>query len=89
MAKQPWAEDVEKKVPKCWYEPLTDPEKAKLGLRFTLSHPVTAALPPGNEDLFSMALGLATGFKPLSQVEVEDIKEIGMARSDIFKYLMS
>jgi predicted aldo/keto reductase-like oxidoreductase len=89
MAKQPWAENAENKVPKCWYEPLTDPEEAKLGLRFTLSHPVTAALPPGNEDLFSMALGLATGFKPLSQVEVEDIKEKGMAGSPIFKYPMA
>ena len=89
MAKQPWAEDVEKKVPKCWYEPLTDPEEAKLGLRFTLSHPVTAALPPGNEDLFSMALGLATGFKPLSKVEVGEIKEKGMAGSPIFKYPMA
>jgi predicted aldo/keto reductase-like oxidoreductase len=89
MAKQPWAKDVEKKVPKCWYEPLTDPEEAKLGLRFTLSHPVTAALPPGNEDLFSMALGLATGFKPLSKVDVEDIKEKGMAGNPIFKYPMA
>jgi predicted aldo/keto reductase-like oxidoreductase len=89
MAKQPWAEDAEKKVPKCWYEPLTDPEEAKLGLRFTLSHPVTAALPPGNEDLFSMALGLATGFKPLSNVEVEEMKQKGMAGSPIFKYPMA
>jgi predicted aldo/keto reductase-like oxidoreductase len=89
MAKQPWAKDAEKKVAKCWYEPLTDPEEAKLGLRFTLSHPVTAALPPGNEDLFSMALGLSTGFKPLNDKEVEDIKEKGMAGSPIFKYPMA
>ena len=89
MAKQPWATNAEKTVPKCWYEPLTDPEEAKIGLRFTLSHPVTAALPPGDEDLFSMALGLATNFKPLNNTEVKKIKEMGLAGSPIFKYPMS
>ncbi len=89
MAKQPWAANAEKTVPKCWYEPLTDPEEAKIGLRFTLSHPVTAALPPGDEDLFSMALGLATNFKPLNNTEVKKIKEMGLAGSPIFKYPMS
>jgi len=89
MAKQPWAEDAQNKVPKCWYEPLSDPEEAKMGLRFTLSHPVTAAIPPGDEDLFSMALGLATNFKPLSEDEVEEIKEKGLAGNPIFKYPMA
>jgi len=88
MAKQPWAEDAQNKVPKCWYEPLSDPEEAKMGLRFTLSHPVTAAIPPGNEDLFSMALGLATSFKPLNDKEIEEIKEKGLAGNPIFKYPM-
>lgn len=89
MAKQPYASDEENRLPKCWYRPLTDPEEAKMGLRFTLSHPVTAALPPGNEDLFSMALGLATGFKPLNNEEVEKIKKIGLAGEPIFKYPMA
>ena len=89
MAKGPWPANAEHKVAKCWYEPLTDPEEAKMGLRFTLSHPITAAIPPGNEDLFSMALGLATNFKPLNENEVEEIKEKGLAGTPIFKYPMS
>jgi predicted aldo/keto reductase-like oxidoreductase len=89
MAKQPWPDDVTERVSKCWYQPLTDPEEAKMGLRFTLSHPVTAAIPPGNEDLFSMALGLATNFKPLDNREVEEIKEKGLAGEPIFKYPMA
>ena len=32
---------------KCWYEPMTGPAEAARALRFTLSHPVTAAIPPG------------------------------------------
>jgi len=89
MAKQPYAEDAQNKVQKCWYEPFTDPEEAKMGLRFTLSHPVTAAIPPGNENLFSMALGLATNFKPLTEKEAEEIKEKGLAGEPIFRYPMT
>ena len=47
MAKGPWPEGATKRHAKCWYEPLDTPETAAMGLRFTLSHPVTAAIPPG------------------------------------------
>jgi len=49
MAKQQWPENHpdRKKYEKCWYQPLTDPGQIELALRFTLSQPVTAALPPG------------------------------------------
>ena len=59
-----------------------------MGLRFTLSHPITAAVPPGNEDLFSMALKLGKKFKPLSSKEVEIMKERGLAENPIFTYPM-
>lgn len=87
MAKCPYPEGADK-VPKCWYQPLTDPEEAKMGLRFTLSHPVTAAIPPGNENLFSMALGLVSEFKPLTQDEILAIKEKGKLGTPIFSYPM-
>jgi predicted aldo/keto reductase-like oxidoreductase len=89
MAKQPYAEGEQNKISKCWYEPLKDPEEAKMGLRFTLSHPITAAIPPGNENLFSMALGLATNFKPLTEKEAKEIKEKGLAGEPIFRYPMT
>jgi predicted aldo/keto reductase-like oxidoreductase len=87
MAKCPYRDDAER-VPKCWYQPLTDPEEAKMGLRFTLSHPVTAAIPPGNENLFSMALGLASEFKPLREEEILEIKKKGEVGTPIFTYPM-
>ncbi len=87
MAKRPWKEGAER-ISKCWYEPLTDPEEASMGLRFTLSHPITAALPPGDEDLFSMALGLGVKFKPLKSDEVRAMKEKGSTEVPIFKYPM-
>jgi len=87
MAKGPYPEGAEK-VEKCWYQPHTDPEDAKTGLRFTLSHPVTAAIPPGNENLFNMALGLASEFKPLKPDEIIEIKEKGMKGTPLFNYPM-
>lgn len=86
MARRPWTEHAADRIPKCWYEPLSTPEDAMMGLRFTLSHPVTAAIPPGNEDLFAMALGLARKFEPLRPEEVTAIKERGSAEQPIFRY---
>jgi predicted aldo/keto reductase-like oxidoreductase len=88
MAWRPWKEGEERNIDKTWYKPHTDKEKANQGLRFTLSHPVTAAIPPGHEKLFSMALRLATGFKPLDQKEIREIKERGMKTDPLFRYPM-
>ena len=66
MARRPWPEGAAKTHPKCWYEPLATETTAREGLRFTLSHPVTAAIPPGDENLFRMALDLAVSLEPLS-----------------------
>jgi hypothetical protein len=57
-----------------------------MGLRFTLSHPVTAAIPPGDEKLFAMALKLAAGLEPLSSDEAESIKAKGLAQAPLFRY---
>lgn len=86
MAKGPWPKDATNKIPKCWYEPLSNPEDALMGLRFTLSHPVTAAVPPGNENLFKMALQLSPKIKPLSSSEIAQIKERGLAGKPLFQY---
>ena len=86
MVKGPWPEGAEKTVPKAWYEPLMDEEEAKLGLRFTLSHPVTAAIPPGDENLFARALKLAVDFEALDADEVKAIKKKGLETNPLFSY---
>ena len=74
LARRPWPQGADRSAyPKCWYEPLSDSADAAMGLRFTLSHPVTAAIPPGDENIYRMALGLAAKFKPLTAAEVETI----------------
>jgi len=86
MARGPWPEGAEKRYAKCWYEPLDTEEDATMGLRFTLSHPVTAAIPPGDETLFAMALRIGAAFEPLSTDEVDAIKKRGLAATPLFRY---
>lgn len=86
MARGPWPEGAEKRYAKCWYEPLDTPADAAMGLRFTLSHPVTAAIPPGDETLFALAVKVAAGFAPLSAAEVDAIKKRGLAAKPLFRY---
>ena len=69
---------VEKGQPRpydrCWYEPVDDPELADLALRFTLSQPITAAVPPGDPKLFEMALKIGENFTPITESEIEHLK---------------
>jgi aryl-alcohol dehydrogenase-like predicted oxidoreductase len=67
--------ESDRKYPKCWYEPIDDREMARLALRFTLNQEVTAAVPPGDERIFDLALELASGPLPeLSAAELAGLK---------------
>jgi aryl-alcohol dehydrogenase-like predicted oxidoreductase len=55
--------------PKCWYQPAAFPDEASLGLRWTLGHPITAAIPPGDERYFRLAMDVAQSYKPLNAAE--------------------
>jgi len=85
MAYRPWPAGAPRTSAKCWYEPLADPSAARDGLRFTLSHPVTAAIPPGDETLFALALDLAATFTPLSPEEADAIKRKGLETPPLFR----
>lgn len=90
MAKGPWPKDANRsKYPKCWYEPLTGAEDIRMGLRFTLSHPVTAAITPGESELFRIALSVSDNLQPLSEEEIKSVKERGLNQNPLFKYPMS
>ncbi len=58
---------------KCWYIPVTDRPLAEKALRFTLSQDITAAIPPGDENLYQMALDLAAGFRPIKESEQKQL----------------
>ena len=79
MARQKWQDDEGRKAyPKCWYEPISEPEIASLALRWTLSQGVTAAIPPGEEQLFRMALAIAATYKGLSADELSRLEKLSV-----------
>ncbi len=87
MAKQKWPEGdpLRPQYPKCWYQPLADRNEAKLGLYFTLSQSVTAAIPPGDESLFRLALELAMDFRPVSQKEKDSLRQMAQSLNPVFE----
>jgi aryl-alcohol dehydrogenase-like predicted oxidoreductase len=87
MAKGKWPKDADRsKYPKVWYEPLTSREEILQGLRFTLSHPVTNALPPGEAALYKIALELHNEITPLKTDEVEQLKAKALGWDPLFTF---
>ena len=66
-------EGEEKFRQKCRYQPLTDRERIRLALRFTLSEDITAAIPPGDEELYRIVLEMAHDLEPMTPGEREDL----------------
>lgn len=58
---------------KCWYVPHDTPAEVEQCVRFTLSLPVTALVPPGEEKLWRMAVDAAREFRPLTDSENEEL----------------
>jgi aryl-alcohol dehydrogenase-like predicted oxidoreductase len=85
MARTRWAQDADRSGhPNCWYEPYTDKEKAEQAWRWTLSLPITAALPPGDPLLFSWALEFAERFEPLTDDERGLVEASAMEQRPLF-----
>ena len=87
MAKTVWSDDQKQShpEPKCWYQPAAFPDEASLGLRWTLGHPVTAALPPGDERYFRLAMDVAQNYKPLERNEEQTLLARTIGVEPIFR----
>jgi aryl-alcohol dehydrogenase-like predicted oxidoreductase len=78
--------ESDRKYPKCWYQPIDDREMARLALRFTLNQDITAAVPPGDERIFDLALELASGPLPrLSPTELAGLKTRVSSLEPVFR----
>jgi predicted aldo/keto reductase-like oxidoreductase len=86
MAKTSWPADRKDKHPhpKCWYEPAAFPEEATLGLRWTLSQPITSAIPPGDERYFRLGMDVAQDFEPITKAESEQLLARAQGVSPLF-----
>ena len=70
---------------KCWYAPIEDRELMKLALRWTLSQPVTAAIPPGDPELWQMAVELAHNFTSITSEEEMILKNEAKGKQPLFQ----
>jgi len=87
MVRGPWQEGDARRseYPKAWYEPLADRTEAAQALRYTLSLPITSALPPGDIRLFRMAMDIADEFTPLSRPEQEALQARARTEQPLFE----
>jgi len=70
---------------KCWYAPIEDRELMKLALRWTLSRPITAAVPPGDPELWQMAVEVAQDFTPITPDEEQILRDNAKGRMPLFE----
>jgi len=85
MAKQRWGKGSDRsKYPKCWYEPVDEPELAKAALGFSFAQGAMAILPPGDERLYRLALDLAPGCLGATSQKLEHLEEIAAGFDPIF-----
>ena len=88
MAKTTWPKamkESQRPNPKCWYQPAPFPEEAALGLRWTLSKPITAAIPPGDEKYFRLAMDVAQRFTPIKPQEEKTLMARVVGVEPIFR----
>ncbi|MHB1006256.1 MAG: aldo/keto reductase [Chloroflexota bacterium] len=88
MARTSWPDGTtvdQRSWRKCWYEPIADEATASLALRFTLSLPITAAIPPGHAELWEMAYRAAENRGPLSAAEEAQLQALAAATRPLFE----
>ena len=87
MAKTPWPESMRRDHPhdKCWYEPADFPHEAALGYRWTLSQPITAAIPPGDERYFRLGMDIGQKFSPVTNQEERELMARAAGINPIFR----
>ena len=84
LALRRWGADEERVWSKTWYRPVDGPEEAELGLRFTLSRPVVAAVSPSHVEHLRWACDAADRFVPLSADEEDAIRREAREMPPIF-----
>lgn len=74
----------EKQYSKCWYEPITESGLARKALAWTLGQGVTALLPPGEEELFRIAMNFGPELEKVSKSHDEELEELAAGLNPIF-----
>ncbi len=91
MARQTWPDGPEgkagkEKYPRCWYQPISDRREAALSLRYTLSRPIAAAIPPADVSLLPLAIDIASKFKPMQPDEEQTLAAMSADWKPVFRH---
>ena len=86
LARQPWPDNHPRRAdyPKSWYQPAENQRLAELQLRWTLSQPIVAAIPPGVERLFQLAIDVASRYQPLTDAEQAELRAAAEDAAPLF-----
>lgn len=87
LARQTWPKNDPRRgnYPICWYQPLTDLDEAELGLRYTLSQPIVAALSPSSDRLHRLAMTLAMDYQPITAEQEKTLSQLAETLDPVFK----
>jgi predicted aldo/keto reductase-like oxidoreductase len=87
LARQQWPKDDPKRgnYPICWYQPLTDLDEAEMSVRYTLSQPIVAALPPASDRLHRLAMMLGMDFQPITAEQEKKLAQLAEGLNPVFK----
>lgn len=69
LAWKPVTPGARKPYPNCWYEPIQDPDLARLAIGYTLGLPVVSAVSPAAAELLMLAVEAALRYRPLTADE--------------------
>lgn len=73
-----------KKYPKCWYQPIDEPNIARLALSWSLQQGIAVSISPGEEKLLKLCISLLPQCKQLSQDQLEQLKTLAKKTKPIF-----
>jgi len=87
LCRQRWPQGPREPGPfaRMWYQPVSDPEEQGLAVRWSLSQPVTAVLPPANDILHRRAFEVGLAYAPVTAAETEKLKKIAAGLNPLFK----
>jgi aryl-alcohol dehydrogenase-like predicted oxidoreductase len=85
LSRGTWPEGV-KRTRDWWYRPMEEPADVSLALRFTLSQKgVVVAFTPAFVDLLDKAIDAARSYTPISEPDVEKLRQMAAGTGSIFK----
>jgi aryl-alcohol dehydrogenase-like predicted oxidoreductase len=85
LARQRWQEKKgRERWPKCWYEPIVERGLARKSLSWTLAQGVSTTIPPGEEELYRLAVELAPDCRKPTADELSELERIAAASQPIF-----